>query len=531
MKEKLTSNIGLKLLSLFLATFLWLAVINSQDPIETVTFTNIPVTIINEDVLTEKDKIPEVVEGDKITVVVEARRKICDNLTKDNITILPVKYIDAAYIANFLNTNVFSLNAPGITFGPIVTTNADKNELLIFGTENDYILAKKIVNRFDRKPATTTYRVNHTTPFEMAKMICETIFQLPFTGSTSRSGAGGGTYNSQLSANFKMQGGLNQAMEGALGGGTIACTLSTGVKTSNIDSFQAKPSVTIYVQPELGTITMIGGSEQQIEMVNEFIVENDRKQPQAYLEITIVSLTEEGSKTFNNTWNYEGKHVTVGFDGTGTNIGPYNWHGPSQGNGAKTLTQTIKLLIENKKARMLANPKIVLTNGKKSIIDLTQDYIESTTVQILQNQSVGTMSNTSVQKTYNVEEDNGIKVEILPFISPDGYVSLSMKPEYASVYQTVMDKYMGEPYIAATLLQRHNLELSNVRIKDEETLLIGGLLQEEQVNNSGKIPILGDIPILGFFFRSQSKTMKKSELLFILTPRIIKDTEDVYDEV
>lgn len=85
MKEKLTSNIGLKLLSLFLATFLWLAVINSQDPIETVTFTNIPVTIINEDVLTEKDKIPEIVEGDKITVVVEARRKICDNLTKDNI--------------------------------------------------------------------------------------------------------------------------------------------------------------------------------------------------------------------------------------------------------------------------------------------------------------------------------------------------------------------------------------------------------------------------------------------------------------
>lgn len=454
------------------------------------------------------------------------------NLTKDNITILPVKYVDAAYLANFLNTNVFSLNAPGITFGPIVTTNADKNELLIFGTENDYILAKKIVDRFDRKPATTTYRVNHTTPFEMAKMICETVFQLPFNGALSRDGAGNGTFNAQLNASFKLQGGLNPAVDGALGGGTIACTLSTGVKTSNLDSFQAKPSITIYVQPELGTITMIGGSEQQIEMVNEFIVENDRKQPQAYLEITIVALTEEGSRTFNNTWAYEGKHINVAFgsDST-TSIGPYRWHGPSAGSGAKTLTQTISYLIENKKARMLANPKIVLTNGKTSTIDLTQDYIESTTVQILQNQSVGTMSNTSVQKTYNIEEDNGIKVEILPFISPDGYVSLTMKPQYASIYQTITDTYMGEPYIAATLLQRHNLDLSNVRIKDEETLLIGGLLQEEQTNNAGKIPILGDIPIIGFFFRNQDKTMKKSELLFILTPRIIKDTEDVYDEV
>ncbi|MGM9993210.1 MAG: hypothetical protein ACI37R_00600 [Candidatus Avigastranaerophilus sp.] len=469
---------------------------------------------------------------DKTMLVVGTSDAEKVNLTKDNITVLPVKYVDAAYLANFLNANVFSLNAPGISFGPIVTTNADKNELLIFGTENDYILAKKIVDRFDKKPATTTYRVNHTTPFEMAKMICETLFQLPFSGSLSKEGAGGGTFSTQLNANFKMQGGLNAVPEGALGGGTIACTVSSGVKTSNLDSFQAKPSITIYVQPELGTITMIGGSEQQIEMVNEFIVENDRKQPQAYLEITIVALTEEGSRTFNNTWAYQGKHINIAFNSDNSmNIGPYRWHGPSAGSGAKTLTQTISYLIENKKARMLANPKIVLTNGKKSVIDLTQDYVESTTVQILQNQSVGTMSNSSVQKTYNIEEDNGIKVEILPFISPDGYVSLTMKPQYASIYQTIMDSYMGEPYIAATLLQRHNLDLSNVRIKDEETLLIGGLLQEEQSNNAGKIPILGDIPFLGFFFRNQDKTMKKSELLFILTPRIIKDTEDLYDEV
>ncbi|MBO5352250.1 MAG: hypothetical protein J6J42_13030 [Lachnospiraceae bacterium] len=85
MKEKLTNNIGLKLLSLALATLLWLVVINSQDPVETRTFEDIPVTIINEDSLTAKDKIPEVVEGDTVSVVVEARRSVCDKLTKDDI--------------------------------------------------------------------------------------------------------------------------------------------------------------------------------------------------------------------------------------------------------------------------------------------------------------------------------------------------------------------------------------------------------------------------------------------------------------
>lgn len=85
MKEKVTHNLGLKLLSLGLAALLWLVVINSQDPLETKTFEDIPVTIVNEDSLTAKDKIPEIVEGDTISVVVEARRSVCDKLTKADI--------------------------------------------------------------------------------------------------------------------------------------------------------------------------------------------------------------------------------------------------------------------------------------------------------------------------------------------------------------------------------------------------------------------------------------------------------------
>lgn len=85
MKDRVTHNLGLKLLSVGLAALLWLVVINSQDPMETTTFEDIPVTIINEEALVARDKIPEVVEGDTITVVVEARRSVCDKLTKSDI--------------------------------------------------------------------------------------------------------------------------------------------------------------------------------------------------------------------------------------------------------------------------------------------------------------------------------------------------------------------------------------------------------------------------------------------------------------
>ncbi len=463
---------------------------------------------------------------DKTMLVVSTSKAETLNLTKDNISILPVKYADAAYIAHFLNTNIFGMNTPGLSYGPIVSTNAEKNELLIFGTDNDYQMAKKIVDRFDKRPVMATYRVNHTTPFEMAKMICETLFQLPFEGNLAN-GSNGGAYSAKLNASLKKEAAANLQPEGAIGGGTVACVLTSGVSTGNISSYQAKPTMTLYVQPELGTLTMMGGSEQQIQMVNDFILENDRKQPQAYLEISIIALNEEGTKDFQNTWMYNGKHLTMSFDSNGFGTNAYAWHGPSTGADVHSLTQKISYLISNKKARMLANPKIVITNGKKSVIDLTQDYIESTTVQILNSFSTGEAGTASVQKTFEIGEDNGIKIEVLPFISPDGYVSLDIKPDYSSEYMPVVDTYGGVPYTAATLLQRHNLDLKGVRIKDEETLLLGGMIQESEHNEVSKIPILGDIPVLGFFFRNQKKEMKKEELLFMITPRIIKDTEDV----
>lgn len=87
MREKLVRNIGLKLMSLIMAFLLWIVIINSQDPMETAKFENIPVKILNEDSLRAKDKIPEIVEGDTVTVVVEARRSICSELTKEDIIV------------------------------------------------------------------------------------------------------------------------------------------------------------------------------------------------------------------------------------------------------------------------------------------------------------------------------------------------------------------------------------------------------------------------------------------------------------
>ncbi len=473
---------------------------------------------------------------DKTMMVVPLDKAETINLTKDTVNILPVKYADAAYLAQFLNTNVFAMNAPGLSYGPIVSTNSDTNELLIFGTDADYQMAKKIVDKFDRKPLMTTYRVNHTTPFEMAKMICETLFQVPSSSGGSGSSS---ENNSTLKSEFQMGSAPTEPAEGTVGGGTVACTVNSSVSTKNISSYQPKPTLTIYVQQTLGTLTMVGGSEAQVQMVNDFILDNDRKQPQALLDISFISLTESGSKEFNNSFTYTNGRYTINALGTLASGVTANMQHRGAGLSApekSQFSQMITFLMSESKARLLSNPKVVVTNGQKSTIDLTQDYIKSTTLQVIQSGN-GENAAPVTQKTYEIGNDNGIKVEIVPFISPDGYVSLSIKPEYASPYENIEDydanarSQTGEDqkYIAATLLQRRNLDLKNIRVKDGETLILGGFISKSQDSTTSKIPILGDLPVIGFLFRSETKGDDMTELLISITPRIIKDTEDVAD--
>lgn len=474
----------------------------------------------------QMSELSYVIDNDTLMVMsAEASKKM--NISKENMSIIPVKYVDADKIAEFLNTNIFSINKPGLSNDQIVVTNPIKNELLIFGTDNDYRMAKKIVEKLDTKPITTTYKVNHTTPKEMATLLCNTLF-----ASSGDSSAGGGAGGAG--------GGSDKDI--TLGSGVVACTVNTNTKTDKLTSLPSN-SLSIVYKPSLGTISMIGGTPEQIAMVNEFISANDRKQPQAYIEFSIVELNEQGSKDFNNDWQIWTNHFAGSFGSNGLNTNPFYstfWKGNGYVNlddkgaitstvqkftGPVTIAQNISYLIKNGKGRILANPKVMVTNGKTSTIDLTSDYIESVTSQVLQGNGI----TSTIQRTYTIGKDNGMKIELTPFISPDGYVSMNLKPDYATIKEQIMDVGAdGRTSMpVATLLQRRNLDLSNVRIKDGETLVIGGMIKESENQSVIKMPILGDIPVIGVFFRRQSKTKSKEELVIMITPRIIKDTEDV----
>ena len=107
---------------------------------------------------------------------------------------------------------------------------------------------------------------------------------------------------------------------------------------------------------------------------------------------------------------------------------------------------------------------------------------------------------------------------------------MNITPQYSTQIGTVdgTESINGQTieYTAATLLSHRNLDLKNIRIKDGETLVIAGMIQENETKTVSKVPVLGDIPLVGTLFRNTVSQKVKTEMMMLLTPKIITDNED-----
>lgn len=133
MIKKLTHNLGVKLLSVLIAIIFWVMIINTQDPVEKRTFYGIPVSLVNQTAVIDKDKIPEVISGETVDVVVEGKRTELDNLTKEDFLatadLTEISFMDAVLV------RVTLPNHPNVK----VQNNGENVLKLIF---DDYVTRK-----------------------------------------------------------------------------------------------------------------------------------------------------------------------------------------------------------------------------------------------------------------------------------------------------------------------------------------------------------------------------------------------------
>jgi len=175
----------------------------------------------------------------------------------------------------------------------------------------------------------------------------------------------------------------------------------------------------------------------------------------------------------------------------------------------KVFRAFLDVLVRDGEARVLAQPKLVTLNGKPASMLAGQriPYLVSQTV----------FAGGAAAPTQTVQrEEVGIKLSITPLINADDYITVQIKPEVSSV-----SGFRG-PNSDLPLVSTRQAE-TTVRLKDGASVIIGGLLSEESTVNVTKVPLLGDIPLLGMLFRHQSVTRNKRDLVIEVTPHLLPE--------
>ncbi|MFH1747565.1 MAG: secretin N-terminal domain-containing protein [Planctomycetota bacterium] len=253
----------------------------------------------------------------------------------------------------------------------------------------------------------------------------------------------------------------------------------------------------------------------------------DQPPPQVSIEVLIVEVVMDNSLELgvefafqDLQWTKAGTQDTTTFDFVGgTDVGA-----AGAGLGGFTFTITgrdfnflLRTLQSEGSLNVLSRPHIVAMDNQLASIEVT-DSVPFVTGSAT---TIGGSVQTQVSR-----ENVGIKLEVTPQINPDGFVRLEIRQEVSDLSESTIA--IGPGLTAPIFLKR--IAETVVTVQDNETVVLGGLIQTRDNQTEQKIPIMGDIPVLGPLFRYQNDSQRRSELLVILTPRVIRTVED-YREV
>lgn len=260
---------------------------------------------------------------------------------------------------------------------------------------------------------------------------------------------------------------------------------------------------------------MIVASPEDLRLAGDVLAKVDRPLRQVLIEVKLVELNGTASNLLGVTFDGQTGTLTGGFNSnTGTTIN-YN---PLQ-NALGQIRVQINALLRDNKARLLASPSLVAMDSKESRIEITDDIIE----KVINETTVN--ANTTIIRQNVTLGTAGITLGITPKINPDNFISMKVQPEISFIRETVRGSNGTD--VLATLKSRRKLDTPEVRVRDGETLIIGGLNQERTQETVDKVPVLGDIPLLGNLFRRTSQDRVVTELVVLLTPKVVPDGKSI----
>jgi len=338
-------------------------------------------------------------------------------------------------------------------------------------------------------------------------------------------GGGGNNANRNNGGGFGGQQASTSATSSLSG---LTSSLDAGGHVVNVRSLSGQ----VLLVPNIDTNSIIVVAPPNLQpVVMSVLNQMDELPAQVMIEAVIMEADLNKQDQFGVEWNIAQTKL-FGTNNSAATIGQdFGLHLPPNGSGATSTngisgapgaalekgftyaltagqaTAFINAVANNTKSNVLSTPRILTSNNATAQINISESvpYISSQTTDT----NGTTISNTSF---LNV----GVILTVTPRITSNGYVMMDV----SQTANTLLSFINGAPEVN----QRESQ--STVSIKDGETIVLGGIIQNNISDIVNKVPILGDLPIIGNLFRSSNKTKGKTELLVFLTPHVVRTPED-----
>ena len=303
-------------------------------------------------------------------------------------------------------------------------------------------------------------------------------------------------------------------------GGTIAAGATQSVTIG--DSGSGAP---IVVVPDKDTNSLIIKTAAWFyPTVVEMIRKLDTMPKQVLIEVLIAEITLDDTTQFGIQWALKGQGPVTAFGEThNVQTLTQNVYG---GVAAATtgfsfflteagrLTAALNAYAKDSKLNILSAPHIIAMNNKEAKIDVGQE------VPILKRTISDSNSTTATTSTNEIEyRSTGIILTVTPHINEGGYVTLDVNQEVSEAQTNTLGG-TDSPII------RKRTAKTTMVVKDNQTLVVGGLILETRDGTREGIPVLSKIPILGYLFGSTKSQVRKTELVLLISPRIVNNVDE-----
>jgi len=297
------------------------------------------------------------------------------------------------------------------------------------------------------------------------------------------------------------------------------------------------------INPEAGMLT-VTGTERQINRVAQYIhTLTKQMKSQVLIDVRILSVSFDDSTTSGVDWSqlYQLQNLTINslsmaqknvdsyiFDNTAgiTKTTFSEGSRPRNGQvvnitGNTKVTEVVKFLSTQGDVKSISSPRVMTLNNQPALISVGQELFYKITSSSTASSGGGAVA---AQGELVDSVFAGILLDITPEIGTNGYITLKINPSISeTVSQIVSDGAVRT--IPPDLIRRQIASV--IKVKDGEHAILGGLITSKTGFENNKVPLLGDMPLIGDLFKRESKINKVEELVLIITPHIIKNSTSV----